>query len=149
MNPFVDELSLNLLVDGFCQTVWGVACAITILPCLAWVLRRDYARLVKTFALFNVCLFFWSGVGNGTWLYLTENKFSVLDDAPVWTLYYPPVAGMFDHAAGGRDGWELLGHTTFPQLYWLWAATALPVWLLAGMSLTLCVHWFRRPAQII
>ena len=96
--------------------------------------------MLVRFALFNVFLLGWGSFGNAVWLFVTADRFWVLDDAPVWAPYLPPLPCVFDHAGGDRGSWGLLGHTTFSQLYLLWLATSVPVWILAGLSVGICVR---------
>ena len=142
------NLIVYLFLDGFYQLFWASGIAATILPLVSLAGRWNYLRLLIRFALFNAFLLAWGGIGNAVWLCLTADRFWVLDDAPVWAPYILPTRAVFNHAGGGPDAWELLGQTTFPQLYLLWAVTAIPVWLLAGLSVLLRIRWTLRPSLI-
>ena len=145
MVNFIDDLLIYLFFDGLAQVLLATAVAVTILPLASWIGGWNYLRLLGRFCLFNVLLLGWGGLGNAVWLSCTTHSFWVLDDAYVWASYLPPLPSVFDHAGGGQDAWGLLGHTTFSQLYLLWWLTAVPVWLLAVLSVWACAR-LRRPA---
>jgi hypothetical protein len=135
MSAFAEGLIFDILFVGLFQLVFAFGVAISILPLCALSLRIGYPVLLRRFALFNLFFFGWSAVGNAAWLLLTQNRLVVADDAPVWAAFIPFGSYLLDHAAGWPDGWHLLGSTTVAQLRWIWAATAIPVWFLAILSL--------------
>ena len=141
MIDFAGKFVIYLFIDGLYQLLLASAVAVTILPLASWIGRWNYCLLLGRFALFNVFLLGWGSLGNAVWLFVTADRLWVLDDAPVWAPYLPPLPCVFDYAGGGRDAWGLLGHTTFPQLYPLWLATSAPVWILAALSLAIRVRF--------
>jgi hypothetical protein len=108
--------------------------------------RGGYSRFLHRYVLFNLFLFLWSALGNYFWLRLTWERIAVLDDAPVWASFFPFGRFMLDHAAGGRDGWHLLGDTSISQLRWFWAATAIPVWLLTALTMRVYLRTYAATA---
>jgi hypothetical protein len=140
MSTFVDGLFFDVVFVGFYQALFAVVVALTVLPIAALWLRINYGLLVRRFMIFNVFFLCWSAGGNALWLYLTSNRLAVADDAPVWAAFFPFGRYVLDHAAGWREGWHLLGGTTITQLRWIWAATAMPVWLLTILSLFIYVR---------
>ena len=140
MSAFVEELFFDVVFTGLYQALLALAVATPVLLLGGLWLRIDYGLLVRRFALFNLFFFCWSVLGNCLWLNLTWNRLAVADDAPVWAPFIPFGRYALDHAAGWRDGWHLLGGTTVTQLKWIWAATAIPVWLLATLSLFVYVR---------
>ena len=134
MSGFVSDLFVTTVFAGVLQLMFA-------LP-VAAILCVPFQRgsLLRHFALFNLFLFVWSVFGVAAWLCLTEHRLAVLDDAPVWSSVFPFGRAMLDHAAGGSDGWQLLGGTSMSQLRVLWGATVLPVWFFAALSLWV---WLR------
>ena len=143
MLDLIGNLIIYLFIDGLYQALVAFIVAVAILPLASWVGRWNYLRLLGRFALFNVFLLSWGGLGNAAWLHFTVHSFWVLDDALVWAPYLPPLPAVFNDAGGGPDAWGLYGHTTFSQLYLLWLATAIPVWVLAALSLSACARLGR------
>lgn len=134
MSDFVPDLIADTIFAGVLQTLSALPVAAVL--CLS----RRRGSLLCLFALFNLFLFVWSIFGNAVWRHLTDHRLAVLDDAPVWSPVFPFGRAMLDHAAGGSDGWQLLGTTSLGQLRIWWGATAFAVWLLASLSLWV---WLR------
>ena len=140
MSAFTEEFLFDIVFVGIHQMAFALIMVAPLLLAAAYFSHAGYARVMRRFALFNVFLFGWSTLGNFTWLRLTWNRLSVLDDAPVWASFIPFGRSLLDHAAGGRNAWHLLGDTTIEQLRLFWAATAIPVWLLTIFSTCLCLR---------
>jgi len=131
MSTFADNFIFYVLFVGLYQALFATAVAVTILPLVSCFAYRSYRNLLAHFAHLNVYLLGWGGVGNFLWLQLTANRLSVADDCPVWVPFVPFGRWMLDSAAGWRGGWQLLEGTTVLQLQLLWAAIAVPVWLIS------------------
>ena len=136
MSDFASDLFVTAVFAGVLQLMFALPVAAIL--CVS----RQRGSLLRLFALFNLFLFVWSVFGVAAWLCLTEHRLAVLDDAPVWAAIFPFGRAMLDHAAGGSDGWQLLGGTSMSQLRVLWGATVLPVWLLAALSMWVWL-WIR------
>lgn len=134
MRAFAEDLVFDVLFVGVYQALFALFAALTLLPLCAISLRIAYPVLLRRSAIFNLFLFCWSAVGNAAWLLLAQDRLVIADDAPVWAAFIPFGSYLLDHAAGWRDGWHLVAGTTIAQLKWIWAATAIPVWLLAILS---------------
>jgi hypothetical protein len=134
MSAFADGLIFDVLFVGLYQLLFAFVAAISILPLCALSFRINYPVLLRRFAIFNLFFFCWSAVGNAAWLLFAQNRLVIADDAPVWAAFIPFGSYLLDHAAGWRDGWHLIAGTTIAQLTWIWAATAIPVWILAILS---------------
>ena len=142
MTPFADELLFDVVSAGLFQAVLAIAFAVPVLLVSAIWRPINCGRFVRRYALFNLFLFGWSALGNTVWLWLTWGHIAVLDDAPVWASFIPFGRYLLDHAAGGPDGWHLVGDTTITHLKVLWAATAIPVWLLTIASMYTYLHTY-------
>jgi hypothetical protein len=140
MSSFVDGLLFDVVFVGLYQALFAFVVALFVLPVVALWAPSNYGLFLRRFIIFNLFFLGWSAVGNALWLYLTSNRLNVADDAPVWAAFIPFGLYLLDHAAGWRDGWHLLGGTTITQLRWIWAATAIPVWLLTILSLFIYVR---------
>jgi hypothetical protein len=148
MSAFTEELLFDVVFAGFYQAAFALAFVGPPLLAAVHFLHLSLARVLQGFALFNLFLFAWSALGNFAWLQLTWDRITVLDDAPVWASFLPFGRYLLDHAAGGRDGWHLIGDTTIVQLTVFWAATAIPVWLLTISTMCLYLRTYAaRPAQ--
>ncbi|HEX8373297.1 MAG TPA: hypothetical protein VF585_10985 [Chthoniobacterales bacterium] len=134
MSAFADDYLFYLLFVGVHQVLLAAVVAVTIVPLLAGLTRRSYGRLLRHFALLNVFLLAWGGLGDSLWLRLTDGQFSVADDCPVWVPFLPFGRWILDSAAGSPEGWQLHGNATLAQLQWTWAAIAVPVWVLSVFS---------------
>ncbi|MEO7934126.1 MAG: hypothetical protein ABIT76_13310 [Chthoniobacterales bacterium] len=137
MRDFAEELCFDMAFAGFYQVLFALGLMIPFLLFERNVFGKPLKLVLRCFALFNLFLFSWSVVGNGAWLLLTKDRFSVQDDAPIWTSFLPIGRYLLDHAAGDSDGWYLLGDTTLTQLRIIWTVTAGAVWLMTALSLHL------------
>ena len=138
MSGFASDLIVTAVFAGILQAILALPVAAVL------CLPRRRGSLLRLFALFNLFLFAWSVFGGAAWLRVTEHRLAVLDDAPVWSAVFPFGRAMLDHAAGGSDGWQLLGGTSMSQLRVLWGVRFLPVWVLAGLS---SCGWLRLRSE--
>jgi len=136
MNAFADDYLFYVLFVGLCQALFAAVVAVTVVPFLSRVTRRRYRSLLRYFALLNVYLLVWGGLGNSIWLHFTANRLSVADDCPVWAPFVPFSRWVLDSAVGWSGGWQLHGGTTIGQLQWLWVAIAVSVWVSSIFSVS-------------
>lgn len=133
MDSFWEEAFVYLVVLGLLQ---GVGVLLFSAICLAFIPRlgfRRYLARVSSFALFNALLLVWGCLGHYVWLYFTFEKFYVSVDRMVdWFPFFPfgPWVLAEDFAGSGR----LLNGATIGMLRAVWAAVAIPVWLLTALS---------------
>src|SRR4051794_5523097 len=133
MSAFADDYVFYVLFVGLYQAL-AMGVGVTVVPLLSRFTRRSYGSLLRRFALLNIFLLFWGGLGNSLWLHLTVNRLSVADDCPLWAPFVPFSQRVLDSASGCPGGWQLHGGTTVGQLQLLWAVIAVPVWLISVFS---------------
>lgn len=132
MNAFADDYVFYVGFVGFYQVLFAVVVAVSVVPLVARVMQRSYGDLLRQFALLNVFLLIWGGLGNSLWLHLTANRLAVADDCPVWAPFVPFGRWVLE----STGGWQLLDGATIGQLQFLWAAIAVPVWVVSLLSVS-------------
>jgi len=140
MGDFMENLICDVILIGFYQVIFAILFAGPVLLVCMRFFHANGPRVLRRYALFHLFLLGWGVAGNAAWLQLTAGRLAVRDDAPVWASFIPFGRFMLYNATGFAGGWELRGGTTMGQLQGLWAATAVPVWILAGV----CMYIYLR-----
>ncbi len=146
MSGFIDDLLVYFLFVGTYQIALASVSAVVLLSLGRSFTGLAYGWMLSRYALLNLFLLGWGALGSALWAHFTSGRLAVADDAPVWAPFIPIGRGVLDYAAGSSAFWHLLGDTTLPQLQLIWAAIAIPVWILSFASVRLCGSFVQTPA---
>ena len=138
---FVTESAFYLLWGGTVQLFWAVIVAPFAYLIASRVWHLAFHDFLSVYVVFNAFLLFWGCFGSYTFMAISFGKlYTSVDRLVDWYAFIPFGQWILDDGFGGDAHGRLIGNAKLSELQLLWAAEALPVWLLAVSS----PIWVRR-----
>ena len=140
MESFSRESFIYLLVGGSIQAVGALIVALFFFPIAHRLTSASWSQLGVAYLVFNAFLLIWGCVGHDTFLAATYGKLYVSMDRVVdWFPFIPFGQWVLDQTLHGPRGYLIDGASLW-QLRIIWAAVAIPVWLLTYASTILALR---------
>jgi hypothetical protein len=140
MESFSRESFIYFLVGGSVQAVGSLIVALFFFPIAHRLTSATWGQLISAYLVFNAFLLFWGCLGHYAFLAVTYGKLYVSMDRMVdWYPFIPFGQWVLDQTLYGPRGY-LIGGATLWQLRAIWAAVAVPVWLLTYASTSLAIR---------
>ncbi len=137
MESFFGEAFVYLLVGGGVQSAGALLVALFFFPIAHRLTPASWRQLISAYLVFNAFLLIWGCLGHYTFLAATYGKLYVSMDRIVdWFPFIPFGQWVLDQTLYGPRGY-LIGDTSLWQLRVIWAAVAIPVWVLTYASTVL------------
>lgn len=141
MDQILSSALFYALSASMFQALAFLVIATSVLPLVVWRMRSNYFRHYCALVAFNIFLLGWGSIGSITWKHFTSEKLSLLDNSLLW---FPWVPYGFPAPFGAYE-WDVMEGSSDLELFLIWAAIAIPVWLLTFA----CTHVTMRLATHI